>query len=64
MRILRLSIKSKLVIQVHDELIIDLVEKEKDLVTKIVTEKMTKAIELSVPLKVSSDYGRDWYETK
>ncbi len=60
----RLSIKSKLVIQVHDELIIDLVEKEKDLVTKIVTEKMTKVIELSVPLKVSSDYGRDWYETK
>lgn len=60
----RLNIKSKLVIQVHDELIIDLVESEKELVTKIVTDKMTHAIELSVPLKVSSDYGKDWYETK
>ncbi len=60
----RLNIKSKLVIQVHDELIIDLIESEKELVTKIVTEKMTNAIKLSVPLKVSSDYGRDWYETK
>lgn len=60
----RLNIKSKLVIQVHDELIIDLVESEKEKVTEIVTDKMTHAIELSVPLKVSSDYGRDWYETK
>lgn len=60
----RLNIKSKLVIQVHDELIIDLLESEKELVTKIVTDKMTHAIELSVPLKVSSDYGKDWYETK
>ena len=58
------KIKSKLVIQIHDELIIDLVESEKELVTKIVTEKMINAISLSVPLKVSSDYGKDWYETK
>lgn len=58
------NIKSKLVIQVHDELIIDLVESEKELVTKIVTDKMINAIKLAVPLKVSSDYGRDWYETK
>ncbi len=58
------NIKSKLVIQVHDELIIDLLESEKEIVTKIVTEKMTNAIKLSVPLKVSSDYGKDWYETK
>ncbi len=60
----RQNIKSKLVIQVHDELIIDLVESEKELVTQIVTDKMVHAIELSVPLKVSSDYGKDWYETK
>ena len=60
----RLHIKSKLVIQVHDELIIDLVESEKELVTNIVKDKMMHAITLSVPLKVSSDYGKDWYETK
>lgn len=58
------NIKSKIVIQVHDELIIDLVESEREMVTEIVQDKMMHAIELSVPLKVSSDYGRDWYETK
>ncbi len=58
------NIKSKIILQVHDELIIDLVEEEKDLVTQIVTDKMINVIKLSVPLKVSSDYGRDWYETK
>lgn len=60
----RQNIQSKIVIQVHDELIIDLVESERELVTNIVTDKMVNAISLSVPLKVSSDYGRDWYETK
>ncbi len=58
------NIKSKMVLQVHDELIIDLVDEEKEIVTNIVTEKMTNVIKLSVPLKVSSDYGSDWYETK
>lgn len=60
----RKNIKSKLVIQVHDELIIDLVESEREIVTEIVRDKMMHAITLSVPLKVSSDYGKDWYETK
>lgn len=58
------NIKSKIILQVHDELIIDLIESEKEIVTKIVQEKMTRVINLSVPLKVSSDFGRDWYETK
>ncbi len=58
------NIKSKLILQVHDELIFDIIEEEKELVTNIVQEKMTNVIELSVPLKVSSDYGSDWYETK
>ena len=58
------NIKSKIILQVHDELIIDLLEAEKAIVTNIVTDKMTNAIKLSVPLVVSNDYGRDWYETK
>lgn len=58
------NIKSKIILQVHDELIIDLVEEEKELVTQIVHDKMTNVIKLRVPLKVSSDYGKDWYETK
>lgn len=58
------NIKSKIILQVHDELIIDLLEEEKDIVTEIVKDKMTNVIKLSVPLKVSSDFGSDWYETK
>lgn len=58
------NIKSKIILQVHDELIIDLLEEEKDIVTEIVKDKMTNVIKLAVPLKVSSDYGKDWYETK
>lgn len=58
------NIKSKMVLQVHDELIFDLVETEKEKVKEIVQDKMVNAIKLSVPLKVSSDYGSDWYETK
>jgi DNA polymerase-1 len=58
------NIKSKIILQVHDELIIDLVESEKEIVTEIVNDKMTNVMKLSVPLKVSNDFGKDWYETK
>jgi DNA polymerase-1 len=58
------NIKSKIILQVHDELIIDLVEGEKEIVTEIVNDKMTNVMKLRVPLKVSNDYGKDWYETK
>lgn len=58
------NIKSKIILQVHDELIIDILEEEKEVVTEIVRDKMTNVIKLSVPLKVSSDFGSDWYETK
>ncbi len=58
------NIKSKIILQVHDELIIDLKEEEKDLVTEIVTKNMINAIQLKVPLIVSNDYGKNWYETK
>ncbi len=58
------NIKSKMVLQVHDELIFDVIEEEKEKVEKIVTEIMTHTIELDVPLKVSHDYGVNWYDTK
>ncbi len=58
------NIKSKMILQVHDELIFDLIESEKDIVTKIVTNDMENAIKLSVPIKVSHDYGINWYEMK
>lgn len=58
------NIKSKMILQVHDELIFDCLKEEKELVAKIVTETMTNTIKLKVPLKVSADFGSDWYETK
>lgn len=58
------NLKSKMILQVHDELIFDVIKEEKDLVTKIVTETMINTIKLKVPLKVSADFGSDWYETK
>lgn len=58
------NLKSKMIMQVHDELIFDCLKEEKELLTNIVTETMTKVIKLKVPLKVSADFGTDWYETK
>ena len=58
------NLQSKMILQVHDELIFDLVEEEKERVEKIVKDKMTHTISLDVPLKVSADYGVNWYDTK
>lgn len=58
------QIKSKMILQVHDELIFDCLESEKEKVTEIVTDTMIHTISLKVPLKVSADFGKDWYETK
>ena len=58
------NLQSKMILQVHDELIFDLIEEEKEQVEKIVKDKMTHTITLDVPLKVSADYGVNWYDTK
>lgn len=58
------NIKTKMIIQVHDELIFDVVNEEKERVEKIVKDKMENVIKLSVPLKVSADYGINWYDAK
>ncbi|MBE6161560.1 MAG: DNA polymerase I [Firmicutes bacterium] len=58
------NIKTKMIIQVHDELIFDVVKEEKELVESIVKDTMENVIKLSVPLKVSTDYGINWYDAK
>ncbi len=58
------NVQTKMLLQVHDELIFDVVDEEKEKVEKIVKEIMTHTIELDVPLKVSADYGKNWYDTK
>ena len=58
------GVKSKMLLQVHDELIFDVYPDEKELMEKLVQETMESAMELSVPLKAECQFGRDWYEAK
>lgn len=56
--------KSRLILQVHDELIIETYKDELDEVKALLIENMEKAIELIVPLKVDINIGDSWYESK
>ncbi len=56
--------KSKLILQVHDELIIDAIKSEKDEVYKILVEEMENAVSLLVPLDVSATTCDCWYDAK
>ena len=55
------ALKSKMVIQVHDELVFEVEESEVDQVSAIVREEMEGAYPLSVPLKVDMGIGESWY---
>ncbi len=58
------GLKSKMLIQVHDELVFNVVEEELEEVKKIVKNMMENTYQLSVPLKVEIEYGKNWYEAK
>ncbi|SHH68311.1 DNA polymerase I [Sporanaerobacter acetigenes DSM 13106] len=58
------NLKSKLILQVHDELIIETYKDEKDEVKEILKNTMESSIKLNVPLKVDIMMGDSWYETK
>ncbi len=57
-------LKSKMLLQVHDELIFDTLKEELPILEEIVKNTMENCVKLSVPFKVSLDTGTDWYETK
>ena len=59
-----LGLKSKMLIQVHDELVFNVKKDEMDQVTKIVRDIMENTYPLEAPLKVDIEYGNDWYEAK
>ena len=56
--------KSKLILQIHDELIVEAFIDEMEEVKKILVEEMENAVKLKVPLTVDIDIGDSWYETK
>ena len=58
------NIKSKMLLQIHDELVFEVKEEELELVKIIVKEKMENAFKLSVPLVVDINVGKDLYEAK
>ena len=60
----RRGLKSKMLIQVHDELVFNVLKNELDEVKEIVRDKMENTIKLSVPLKVDIEVGNNWYEAK
>ena len=63
-RFMREGITSKILLQVHDEIIVDCKNSELDKIKKIVKEEMENVYKLSVPLKVEIDTGINWYEAK
>ena len=58
------QLQSKMLIQVHDELVFNVLKDELEEVKEIVRNIMEKTFKLSVPLKVDIEYGTDWYEAK
>ena len=63
-RLRREGLRSKLILQVHDELVLDAFEEERDAVMRIVKEEMENAVELRVPLIAEVHCGKNWYEAK
>jgi len=58
------GLKSKLILQVHDELVLDTPCEEEERAKQMLKEEMEKAIELKVPLIAEVSSGRSWYDAK
>lgn len=63
-RLAESGLSARLVLQVHDELIVESPESERDAAAAILKEEMEKAYKLSVPLIVDMNSGKSWYDTK
>jgi len=58
------KLQAKLLLQVHDELIVEAPEKEADQVRVIIRSSMEEAMDLKVPLKIDMSQGKSWYDLK
>ena len=56
------ALSSKMVLQIHDELLFDTIAAEKDFLHDLVKEEMENVLTLSVPLTVECNYGKNWLE--
>ena len=64
MRLKKQNMKSRLILQVHDELLVEAHKDEVEEVVALVKEEMMHAADLKVPLLVEVCVGNDWYEAK
>jgi DNA polymerase I len=63
-RMAELGLKSRMLLQVHDELVFEVPEDELETMKRLVPQMMENAVQLQVPLKVDVNYGVNWYEAK
>lgn len=63
-RLLQENLKSRLILTVHDELLVETAVEEEDAVRRILEEEMHGAADLSVTLEIDAHTGHDWYEAK
>ena len=56
--------QTKMVLQIHDELLFKVPKNEKDVVYPLIKNIMENAMKLDVPLEVDGGFGEDWYSTK
>ena len=63
-RRLKEGFKSRLILQVHDELVFDAFREEVDTLAGIVKEEMENVVQLSVPLTADAHWGKNWLEAK
>ena len=61
-RIEREGLKSRMMLQIHDELVFDAVPEEVEVLERIVKEEMENVTSLSVPLTVECNHGNNWLE--
>ena len=58
------QLQSKLIMQIHDELLLDVVPNELDLIKNLLQTTMEQVLELPIPLSVEVNSGNNWFETK
>ena len=58
------NLKAKIVLQIHDELLIEAPEEEADKVKELLKEAMENIYSLRIKLKVEVEQGKSWYDTK
>jgi DNA polymerase-1 len=58
------SLRARMILQVHDELVLETPDEEMREVTELIRQCMVGAVTLSVPVKVEMKAGRNWYEVQ